>query len=378
MGCLSGRESVTRQCRWCAGARVYGEWSVTAVQLRLRIVVTGADYGAGSRRSTDRSRRDHHRSLPARVLELRDVEGSGARAYVLFGGGVDVALYLGSASTFTFGKFSGHAGRALRIGDVLHLSETFAQGPLLRSRSARSTLPLQLTIGRSASSTVRTARRISSPTGYRMFFETSWEVHYNSSRTGVRLIGRSRSGRARWGRRGCIPPTFATTPMPSARSNSPATCRSFSGPDGPSLGGFVCPVVIVRRRTVEDRATAAGDTVRFRSAERVMTPSSGRISSAWSAGLPAIDIFSSNTESRYWIWIYVSVFMNCSPGLNGRSPPGLSISRRAFARCRSITIPARVTRTTLLELLERAEDRCPVSIDLTIPEPHCASAALVG
>ena len=30
------------------------------------------------------------------------------------------------------------------------------------------------------------------------------------------------------------------------------------GPDGPSLGGFVCPAAIVRGRAVEDRPAAAG------------------------------------------------------------------------------------------------------------------------
>ena len=54
------------------------------------------------------------------TLELGTVEGAGARAYVAISGGVDVPRYLGSASTFTLGKFGGHGGRALRSGDVLH------------------------------------------------------------------------------------------------------------------------------------------------------------------------------------------------------------------------------------------------------------------
>ncbi|WP_240554342.1 hypothetical protein, partial [Streptomyces niveiscabiei] len=34
--------------------------------------------------------------------------------------GLDVPEFLGSASTFTLGRFGGHGGRALRPGDVLH------------------------------------------------------------------------------------------------------------------------------------------------------------------------------------------------------------------------------------------------------------------
>ena len=65
--------------------------------------------------------------------------------------------------------------------------------------------PLRPTPGRSACSTARTARPTSSrPRTSTTFFATAWKVHYNSDRTGVRLIGpqarlgahRRRRGRA--------------------------------------------------------------------------------------------------------------------------------------------------------------------------------------
>ena len=55
------------------------------------------------------------------VLSLGTVQGPGLRAYLAVQGGIDVPAYLGSRSTFTLGKFGGHAGRALRSGDVLHV-----------------------------------------------------------------------------------------------------------------------------------------------------------------------------------------------------------------------------------------------------------------
>jgi urea carboxylase len=39
-------------------------------------------------------------------------------------------MYLGSRATFTLGQFGGHAGRTLRLGDVLHVG-TQATGPVL-------------------------------------------------------------------------------------------------------------------------------------------------------------------------------------------------------------------------------------------------------
>lgn len=54
------------------------------------------------------------------VLEIGTPAEHGLRTYVLFAGGLDVPAFLGSASTFTLGRFGGHGGRALRTGDVLH------------------------------------------------------------------------------------------------------------------------------------------------------------------------------------------------------------------------------------------------------------------
>ncbi|GAD03313.1 urea carboxylase [Agarivorans albus MKT 106] len=56
-------------------------------------------------------------------LALGKVSDAGARAYLAVGGGIQCPEYLGSKSTFTLGQFGGHAGRALRTGDVLQLPD---------------------------------------------------------------------------------------------------------------------------------------------------------------------------------------------------------------------------------------------------------------
>ncbi|NQY85544.1 MAG: hypothetical protein HRT34_12320, partial [Alcanivorax sp.] len=114
--------------------------------------------------------------------------GAGARSYLAVRGGLQVPDYLGSKSTFTLGQFGGHAGRALRAGDVLHLAP-------LTDASAGATLAAELCRELPA---VREIRVIYGPHGapeyftegyIARFFATDWEVHFNSSRTGVRLIG---------------------------------------------------------------------------------------------------------------------------------------------------------------------------------------------
>ena len=61
------------------------------------------------------------------------------------------------------------------------------------------------------------------------FFATDWEVHFNSSRTGIRLIGpKPEWVRESGGEAGCTRPIFMTTRMPLARWISPGICRLSS------------------------------------------------------------------------------------------------------------------------------------------------------
>ena len=134
------------------------------------------------------------------ILTIGTIAGAGARSYLAVRGGVQVPEYLGSKSTFTLGQFGGHGGRALRAGDVLHLAP-------LSDSSAGARHAAELC---SALPAVRELRVIYGPHGapeyftegyIDKFFATDWEVHFNSSRTGVRLIGETRVG-ARERRRG--------------------------------------------------------------------------------------------------------------------------------------------------------------------------------
>ncbi|MBI2734106.1 MAG: carboxyltransferase domain-containing protein [Aquabacterium sp.] len=110
----------------------------------------------------------------------------GARTYLAVQGALDVPLYLGSRSTFTLGQFGGHAGRALRTGDLLHT------GPA----------PLEA-------------------------------------------------------------PSFAEVASPIGAIDFTGDMPVILGPDGPSLGGFVCPAVVVGAERWKLGQLKAGDTVRF-------------------------------------------------------------------------------------------------------------------
>ncbi|OLS60750.1 urea carboxylase [Pseudomonas putida] len=195
------------------------------------------------------------------LLALGTIAGAGARAYLCVRGGLQVPAYLGSQSTFMLGQFGGHGGRALRAGDVLHLAP-------LEDASAGATLPAQ-----PALAATRQIRVIYGPHGapeyftesyIRTFFATDWEVHFNSSRTGVRLIGpKPEWVRADGGEAGLHPSNIHDNPYAIGAVDFTGDMPVILGPDGPSLGGFVCPVTVIEADLWQLGQLKAGDKVRF-------------------------------------------------------------------------------------------------------------------
>lgn len=167
--------------------------------------------------------------IPAGATLSLGKAAAGARAYLLVRGGIECPRYLGSRSTFTLGQFGGHGGRALRSGDMLNLPTLAATSP------AQLDDALIPTFGHQDSGKTWQVAVLYGPHGapdfftdndIQRFFDHEWEVHYNSSRTGVRLIGPAPSGHAPTeARRGCTPLISTITPTPSALSTLPAICR---------------------------------------------------------------------------------------------------------------------------------------------------------
>ena len=68
-------------------------------------------------------------SLKAGDVVKLAIARAGVRAYLAFGGGIDVPLVLGSRSTYIRGRLGGVEGRALRRDDVLRLGSREEGGP---------------------------------------------------------------------------------------------------------------------------------------------------------------------------------------------------------------------------------------------------------
>ena len=196
------------------------------------------------------------------VLSCGKTQKQGCRAYLTIQGGFDTPDYLGSKSTFTLGQFGGHCGRALMLGDVLRFNEP--------NNETSTTLPsssipvynqrwdIRVLYGPHGAPDFFTEQDIET------FFETEWEVHYNSARTGVRLIGpKPEWARPDGGEAGLHPSNIHDNAYAIGTVDFTGDMPVILGPDGPSLGGFVCPATIIKADLWMMGQVTPGDKIRF-------------------------------------------------------------------------------------------------------------------
>ena len=201
------------------------------------------------------------------TLSIGPIGGPGLRCYLAVRGGFDVPSYLGSASTFTLGRFGGHGGRALAAGDVLRSAHdvprapdgaSAARTPLDRRPAIVSNWEIGVTEGPYA------APEFFTPADIDELHASSYTVHHNSARTGVRLIGpRPSWAREDGGEAGLHPSNIHDVPYAVGALDFTGDTPIILGPDGPSLGGFVSPVVIASGELWKIGQLRPGDTVRF-------------------------------------------------------------------------------------------------------------------
>ncbi|MGC1507693.1 urea carboxylase [Ketobacter sp.] len=197
------------------------------------------------------------------TLKLGKVTDTGARTYLCVAGGLLANPYLGSGATFTLGQFGGFSGRALRTGDVLHLQQ--AKFDCVPARVDPELIPvighdweLRVIYGPHGAPDFFTAEDIDA------FFAATWEVHYNSSRTGVRLIGPKPTwARTSGGEAGMHPSNIHDNAYAIGSVDFTGDMPVILGPDGPSLGGFVCPATVISADLWKLGQLRAGDTLRF-------------------------------------------------------------------------------------------------------------------
>jgi urea carboxylase len=174
------------------------------------------------------------------LLKLGKINGAGCRVYLAVQGGFDVPDYLGSKSTFTLGQFGGHGGRTLRVGDVLHLhknSSSFKQKSLPENLipSYSKHWEIGVLYGPHGAPDFFTSDDID------VFFNTDYEVHYNSNTTGIRLIGpKPQWARTDGGEAGLHPSNIHDNAYAIGSIDFTGDMPIILGPDGPSKRVRTC------------------------------------------------------------------------------------------------------------------------------------------
>jgi urea carboxylase len=253
------------------------EITVTGPTLRFNIAATIALTGANIDAKLDGKPISQWQmvSVPAgSTLEMKAAKGGGTRAYLAVAGGFDVPEYLGSRSTFVLGKFGGHAGRALRSGDVLRIAACGLASVSGADERMLSRKRLMMTAERvPVYPTEWDIAVLYGPHGAPDFFthddidtlfSTAYKVHHHSDRTGVRLIGpHPKWARKDGGEAGLHPSNIHDNAYAIGTIDFTGNLPIILGPDGPSLGGFVCPATIVAADIWKMGQLRPGDTVRF-------------------------------------------------------------------------------------------------------------------
>jgi urea carboxylase len=242
-----------------AGLEITASGPTLIFNAPARACLTGADFGA----MLDGLPVERGVAIDinaGQTLALGRASGGGMRGYLLFAGGLDIAPYLGSRSTFALGQFGGHAARRLLAGDTLHLA-TKEVGTATSSTAAPSfgeTWTLRVLYGPHGAPDFFTEDDIAA------IVAAEWQIHYNSNRTGVRLVGpKPQWARADGGEAGLHPSNIHDNPYAIGAVDFTGDMPIILGPDGPSLGGFVCPFTVIAADRWKIGQLAPDDRVRF-------------------------------------------------------------------------------------------------------------------
>jgi urea carboxylase len=242
-----------------AGLEVTVTGPTLAFAAPARVCLTGADFGA----TLDGSPVPLGTAIDiaaGQTLALGRASSGGMRGYVLIAGGLDIAPYLGSVSTFELGQFGGHAARRLLAGDTLHMAggDVAAALPAVALPELSNEWTLRVLYGPHGAPDFFTDEDIDAIVG------ADWQVHYNSNRTGVRLVGpKPRWARPDGGEAGLHPSNIHDNPYAIGAVDFTGDMPIILGPDGPSLGGFVCPFVVIAADRWKLGQLVPGDKLRF-------------------------------------------------------------------------------------------------------------------
>lgn len=187
---------------------------------------------------------------------------TGMRTYLTVKGGIQVPEIMGSKATFIDGKFGGHNGRVLRTGDVLKLADDCitCHNEFQESYLPKITNEWIIGVIPGPQPTTEYLR----PEYLHTLTSHEYVVNFNSARTGIRLNGPIPEWvREDGGEAGLHPSNIHDNAYAVGTLDLTGDQSILLGPDGPSLGGFVCPVTTAKGELWKLGQLHPGDKVHF-------------------------------------------------------------------------------------------------------------------
>lgn len=246
--------------------------------------------------------------------------GGGKVGYLSVRGGFDVPEYLGSASTFPTGKFGGLTGSFLTAGDFLPIcKETDARLEGDEENGLAFRWPLDRRLDErfipQCHQDEWVIAALNGPHASTDFFKeesiselwnTSYEVDHATNRLGARLIGPApKWARTDGGSAGLHPSNLHDYTYAPGAVNFSGNTPIILMLDGPSLGGFVCPITVATAELWKVAQSAPGERIRFKQVDYDQANAAwSSMEAAWDAvrsfnvaGLDAI----SEKWSPWWV-----------------------------------------------------------------------------
>ncbi|MGI8413740.1 MAG: 5-oxoprolinase/urea amidolyase family protein [Solirubrobacteraceae bacterium] len=267
------------------------EVTLTGPQLRFHVAATVAVTGAPLTAKLDGVPAPQWAAIemPAGgTLELGPIRGAGLRAYLAVRGGFVGEPEMGSRSVFAAGMLG---GRPLRRGDLLQIG-AISSAILPIGESGCDSSPrfdnettLRVVLGPHGAPDFLTHG------GLAELLDTTWLVHHQSDRTGIRLVGPIPEwAREDGGDAGLHPSNILDSAYCIGTVMLAGDMAIVVGPDGPSLGGFVAVAQVIRADQWRLGQLRAGDRVRLDAVDPVHAAGLNAAANAEIAAAPAAPI----------------------------------------------------------------------------------------
>ncbi|MEU1982350.1 urea carboxylase [Nocardia sp. NPDC019395] len=337
------------------------------------------------------------------VLDIGAPHDTGLRTYLAVRGGILAPDYHGSAATFTLGGFGGITGRAVATGDILGIKPD--AGGLLEPAPvpAEDRPEFGHTWYVGVGEGPQPAPDYFTPADIAQFYDATYQVQAHANRTGLRLAGPKPAwSRTDGGDAGLHPSNLHDCAYSVGALNLSGDTPILLGPDGPSLGGFACPLTVVSAHRWKLGQMRPGNQVRFvpvaddRTAEfrtsptlrgrNVSTPALLGSREADNGVLGRRDAGTGTPEVKYLRGADDNVLIEYGPmeldlGLRMRvhalserleqaSIPGLIDITPGVRSLHLHFDPGVIDQRTVVRLLGELEDDIPDTADLRVPSRH--------